>query len=166
LKDASSEGMEADQLLQHWSHNKFVRKNTILALGGCFPQLCSSAGHTFPADRSRFHYYQPIGSYQPIGTTNQLLHFHNNKSDEMPCKLDPTENLRSYEKYPTQGGVEYFSNKRRLRNPAYIAKAFHQVRLCGNELIGWQYFKSDLDTANLRSALEHGCGKRTTRTCI
>jgi len=28
-----------------------------------------------------------------------LFRFHNDESDEMPCKLDATENLRSFEKY-------------------------------------------------------------------
>jgi hypothetical protein len=32
-------------------------------------------------------------------TTNEVFCFHNDKFDEMPCKLDPTENLRSFEKY-------------------------------------------------------------------
>jgi len=30
-----------------------------------------------------------------------LFSFHRNKFDEMPCKLDSTENLRPFEKYPT-----------------------------------------------------------------
>jgi len=34
-------------------------------------------------------------------TTDELLCFHNNKFDEMSCKLDSTENPRSFEKYPT-----------------------------------------------------------------
>jgi len=34
--------------------------------------------------------------------TDESLRFHNNKFDEMPCKLDSTENLRPFEKYPTQ----------------------------------------------------------------
>jgi len=34
-------------------------------------------------------------------TTDQLLRFHNNKFDGMPCKLDTTENPRSFVKNPT-----------------------------------------------------------------
>jgi len=34
-------------------------------------------------------------------TTYELFRFHNNKFDEMPCKLDFSENLCSFEKYPT-----------------------------------------------------------------
>ena len=34
-------------------------------------------------------------------TTDELFRLHNNEFDEMPCKLDSTENPRSFEKYPT-----------------------------------------------------------------
>jgi hypothetical protein len=34
-------------------------------------------------------------------TTDESFCFCNVKFDEMPCKLDSTENLRSFEKYPT-----------------------------------------------------------------
>jgi len=34
-------------------------------------------------------------------TTDESFRFHNKKFDEMRCKLDSTENLRSFEKYPT-----------------------------------------------------------------
>ena len=34
-------------------------------------------------------------------TTDESFHFHNKQIDEMRCKLDSTENLRSFEKYPT-----------------------------------------------------------------
>jgi len=34
-------------------------------------------------------------------TTVESFRFHNKKCDEMRCKVDPTENLRSFEKYPT-----------------------------------------------------------------
>jgi len=33
--------------------------------------------------------------------TDDLLRFHNQKIDGMCCKLDSTENMRSFEKYPT-----------------------------------------------------------------
>jgi len=34
-------------------------------------------------------------------TTDELLRFHKNEFDEMPCKRDSTENPRSFEKHPT-----------------------------------------------------------------
>jgi len=34
-------------------------------------------------------------------TTDESFRFHNRKIDEMNCKLDSTENPRSFEKYPT-----------------------------------------------------------------
>ena len=34
-------------------------------------------------------------------TTNESFHFHNKNTDEMRCKLESTENPRSFEKYPT-----------------------------------------------------------------
>jgi len=33
-------------------------------------------------------------------TTDESFRFHNNKFDEMPCKVDSTENPRSFETYP------------------------------------------------------------------
>ena len=44
-------------------------------------------------------------------------------------------------------------------NPVY--NAFHRIFCCGNETIRRQYCKRDLDTANMRPALEQGCGKQT-----
>jgi len=32
---------------------------------------------------------------------DELVCFHRNEIDEMPCELDPNGNLRSFEKYPT-----------------------------------------------------------------
>jgi len=34
-------------------------------------------------------------------TTDELFRFHNDEFDELPCKLDSTENPRSFEKYST-----------------------------------------------------------------
>jgi len=34
-------------------------------------------------------------------TNDESFRFHNNEFDELPCKLDSTENPRSFEKYPT-----------------------------------------------------------------
>jgi len=52
-------------------------------------------------------------------TTDELLLFHKNKSDEIPCKLEPAEDPSSMEKYldneaPPQRRVGYFSNKCRF----------------------------------------------------
>ena len=33
--------------------------------------------------------------------TDESFRFRNNEFDEMPCKLDSTENLRAVEKFPT-----------------------------------------------------------------
>jgi len=74
------------------TYTKFVWKNKMLALGVCLPQTCSSAGRRFATSKSRLHYYQRIVSFP------QRL---SSKFDELPCKLDPTENPRSFEKYPT-----------------------------------------------------------------
>jgi len=38
---------------------------------------------------------------RPDGRTPQSFRFHNKNFDEMRCKLDSTENPRSFEKYPT-----------------------------------------------------------------
>jgi len=45
-------------------------------------------------------------------------------------------------------------------------KAFHRVRLCGNERIGPSELKSDLHAANLCPALEEGWGKKTPSASI
>jgi len=68
--------------------SKFARNNSFLALGVCFPQPCSSAGRMFAAPRSRVQKYR------------QIVSFPQQKFDEMRCKLDSTENPRSFEKYP------------------------------------------------------------------
>jgi len=70
------------------TYSKFARKNNFLALGVFFLQPCSSAGRRFAASRSRLQNYRRIVS------------FPQQKIDEMRCKLDSTENLRSFEKYP------------------------------------------------------------------
>jgi len=44
-------------------------------------------------------------------------------------------------------------------NPVY--NAFHRIFCCGNETIRRYFCVRDLDTANLRPALEQGCGKQT-----
>ena len=69
------------------TYSRFVRNINFLALGVCFPQPCLSAGR-----RHQDHVYK---------TTEESLSFHNKIFDEMCCKLDSTENPRSFEKYPT-----------------------------------------------------------------
>jgi len=71
------------------TYSKFTRENNFLALGVCFPRPCSSAGRKFAGSRSRLQNYRRIVSFP-----QQFF-------DEMRCKLDSTENQRSFEKYPT-----------------------------------------------------------------
>jgi len=79
---------------------KFAQDSKTLALGVSFAQPCSSAGHTIPAYRSH------------LDTTIQLVRFHKKQIDEMRCKLDSTENPRSFEKYPTLKAQNDFSRKK------------------------------------------------------
>jgi len=65
------------------TYSKFTRENNFLALGVCFPQPYSSAGHRFAESRLRL----------------QTFRLHNKNLDEMRCKMDSTENPRSFEKY-------------------------------------------------------------------
>jgi len=51
------------------------------ALGICFPKTFSSAGRMFAAPTSRLYYF------------DVWIRFHNKEVDEMPCKLESTENL-------------------------------------------------------------------------
>ena len=71
------------------TYTKFAQENNFLSLGVSFPQLCSSAGRRIDASRSVYK------------TTDESFRFHNKNFDEMRCKLDFTENPRSFEKYPT-----------------------------------------------------------------
>jgi len=41
------------------------------------------------------------GSHRTCTSTDESFRFHNKNFDEMRCKLDSTENPRSFEKYPT-----------------------------------------------------------------
>ena len=45
------------------TYSKFTQKNNFLALGVCFPQLCSSAGRRFAASTSRLQCYWRIVSF-------------------------------------------------------------------------------------------------------
>jgi len=71
------------------TYSKFAWENDFLAPVVCFPQPCSSAGRRFATSRSRLQNYR------------RIFRFHNQNFDEMRCKLDSTENPRSFEKYPT-----------------------------------------------------------------
>jgi len=71
------------------TYTKFVWKNKILALGVCLPQPCWTLDAGLPRQD---HVYS---------TSDELCRFHNQKFDEMRCKLDSTENPRSFAKYPT-----------------------------------------------------------------
>ena len=88
------------------TYTKFIRENKMLMLSVCLPQPCSSDGRC---------QCLPCQDHVRI-TTDRLVHFHKIEFNEMPCKLDFTENPRSFEKYPTNSGlrVEYCSNKRRF----------------------------------------------------
>jgi len=61
----------------------------MLALGVCLTQHSSSDGHMFTASTPRLDYHRPI------------ISFRKNKFNEMPCKLESTENQVSFKKYPT-----------------------------------------------------------------
>jgi len=61
----------------------------MLALGVCFPQHSSSDGHVFAAPTSRLDYHRPI------------ISVHKDEFNEMPCKLESTENPVSFKNYPT-----------------------------------------------------------------
>jgi len=85
LKKCTDLKLSLLHILISGTYGKFARKNNFLALGVCFPQPCSSAG----AGLLRQDYVYI--------TTDELFRFHNNELDEMPCKLDSTENLRPFE---------------------------------------------------------------------
>ena len=76
----------------------------------------------------------------------------------MRCKLDFTENPRWLEKYQPhlKEGLDF------VDSPVY--RALHRIHRCKNETIRWYYCVRDLDAANLRPALEQGCGKQTLST--
>ena len=60
-------------------------------------KINASARHLFPADiLERW----PQNCRVCI-TTDESFRFHYNELDEIPCQLDSTENLRSFEKYST-----------------------------------------------------------------
>ena len=71
------------------TYSKFARKNNCLALGVCFRRHARALAACLPRQD---HVYN---------TTDKSFRFHNNKFDQMPCKLDFTENPPSFDKYPT-----------------------------------------------------------------
>ena len=70
-------------------YSKFARKNNFLSLGVAFRNSARALAAGLPRQD---HVYK---------TTDESFHFHNKNFDEMRCKLDSTENPRSFEKYPT-----------------------------------------------------------------
>jgi len=77
-------------ILMFWTHGKFVRKIiSKRSLSVCFRSHTRALAAGLPRQD---HVYI---------TTDELFRFHNDEFDEMPCKLDSTENLRSFGKYPT-----------------------------------------------------------------
>jgi len=87
-------GLSLLYILMLGTYSKFARKHNFLALGVCFPQPCSSAARLAagPSLPHQDHVHK---------TTDKSIRFHNQKFGEMRCKLDSTENPRSFEKYPT-----------------------------------------------------------------
>jgi len=80
---------DLDLTLVLGTYSKFAWENDFLSPVVCFPQPCSSAGRRFATSRSHLQNYR------------RIFRFHNQNFDEMRCKLDSTENPRSFEKYPT-----------------------------------------------------------------
>jgi len=72
------------------TYGEFTRKNNFLALGVCFPSRPRALAAGLPRQD---HVYK---------TSDESFRFRNKNVDEMRCKLDSTENPRSFEKYPTQ----------------------------------------------------------------
>jgi len=87
---------EVERLLG--THSTFLCNNKMLPLGVCCPQTCLSAGRRFAASRSCLQYYWSF-------------RFHHKKIDKMRYKLDSTENLRPFERFPTplRGDLELLS---------------------------------------------------------
>jgi len=97
------------------TYNKFFQENNFPAPGFFFPQPCSSAGCRFAVSRSRLQNYR------------RNILFSHKKFDEMRCRVDSIENLRSFEKCPThlkldQNGLEYFLG-------SYVINRMRTIRL-------------------------------------
>jgi len=76
-------------ILKLRTNSQFAKENNFLALSACFR---SPARELAAGLLRQDHVYK---------TTDELFRFHNQNFDEMHCKLDSTENPRSFEKYPT-----------------------------------------------------------------
>jgi len=80
----------------------------ILILGTCSKFVANLLGKII-SKRSAFAFRSPAqalaaglpGQDHVYKTTDESFHFHNKIFDEIRCKLDSTENPRSFEKYPT-----------------------------------------------------------------
>ena len=73
------------------TYSKFLCKKNCQALSVCFPQPARALAANLPRQD---HVYR---------TTDESFRFHNTQFDEMRCKLDFSENPRSFDKYPTPG---------------------------------------------------------------
>ena len=76
-------------ILKSETFSKFARKNNFPALGVCFPSNSRALAEGMPRQD---HVYKTAG---------ESVRFHNKKIDEIRGKMDSTENLSSFEKYPT-----------------------------------------------------------------
>jgi len=70
-------------------YSKFARENNFLALGVCFPQLCSCAGRRFAASRTRLQNYRRIVSFpqQKIQTMNNRVGAGRGKNNDKNCDI-------------------------------------------------------------------------------
>ena len=95
--------LNSKHFVENWNvtneHCVFMERNLSIGVHGPptprssplgFCNVNNLAGNLFP---TRSAHIPP--------TTDESFRFHNRKIDEMNCKLDSTENLRSFEKYPT-----------------------------------------------------------------
>jgi len=71
------------------TYSKFARKNSFLALGVFEFAFRSPARALAALLQCQDHVHK---------TTNELFRFHNKTFDEIRCKLNSTENPRSFEK--------------------------------------------------------------------
>jgi len=95
--------------------SKFARENNFLALGVCFSFFL---GFWFWVSKTRPNHWTKQMENSPARalaaslprqdhvfyTTDESSRFHNKKTDAVRCKLNSTENLCSFEKYPTPPG--------------------------------------------------------------
>jgi len=70
-------------------------------------------------------------------TTDELFRFRNNEFDKIRCKLDSTESLRSFEKYPTPTVGLGISRPNAYSEWIPVYKAFHRIHRCGRKRLDW-----------------------------